>query len=151
MWFAEGHRPHPEPSHSEPMSLNRTRQEWLQSNPARGEALVDTGLSSAADCQKLHWSLGRDQQKEFSRLIARSVERDRALFESGDLEAEAKRITDLVTPVFKQAGLDPTTFGLTSETGSKQRTDLFNIHSPASKTKVIQSVRASEFGVIQAT
>lgn len=117
MWFAEGHRSESEPPHAEPMSLSRTRQDWLDSNPARGEALVDTGLSSAADCQKLHWSLGRDQQAEFSRLIARSVERDRALFESDGLEAEARRISDLVAPVLKEAGLDPTTFGLTPEAG----------------------------------
>jgi hypothetical protein len=87
-------------------------REWLESRPEPGEALVDTGLSSAADCEKLRWSLGDQQRAQFSELLARSVARDRELFKDGNLEAEAQRISDLVGPVLKAVGLDPTTFGV---------------------------------------
>jgi hypothetical protein len=87
-------------------------REWLQSRPEPGEALVDTGLSSAADCEKLRWPLGDQQRAQFSELIALSVARDRELFKHGNLEAEAQRISDLVGPVLKAAGLDPTMFGV---------------------------------------
>lgn len=112
MLFADGARHMPEQAAQEPTGGSSVYQEWIRSNPEPGEALVDTGLSSATDCQKLHWSLNPHQQEQFSSLIAEGVERDRKLYESGGLEAEAKRINDLVAPVLKAAGLDPTTFGV---------------------------------------
>jgi hypothetical protein len=110
MWFAEGRRSYSGPLQAEPAGQSEVQREWLQSGPEPGEALVDTGLSSAADCQKLRWSLGDRQRALFSRLIVQSVERDRALFERGGLEAEARRISSLVEPALKSAGRDTTTF-----------------------------------------
>ena len=112
MRFAEGRRSGPEPAQAVPATGSSTYQAWLESRPEPGEALVDTGLSSAADCAKLRWSLGAEQQAQFSRLLARSVARDRELFANGDLEAEASRINDLVAPVLKSVGLDPIAFGV---------------------------------------
>jgi hypothetical protein len=87
-------------------------KEWLNSDPPSGDAFVDTGLASAADCRKLQWSPDKAQQALLSRLMKSTVERDRALFESGDLEAEARRINDLAAQALKQAGLEPERFGV---------------------------------------
>lgn len=112
MLFANGGRPDHRPTQADSMDRSERYQEWVDSNPDIGEALVDTGLSSAADCQKLRWSLREDQQDQFGRLLARSVLRDRELSKHGGLEAEAKRINDLAGPVLKEAGLDPASFGV---------------------------------------
>jgi uncharacterized protein with von Willebrand factor type A (vWA) domain len=113
MLFADGARPDPgAAAQRDTMDRSERYHEWVSSNPATGEALVDTGLSSAADCQKLRWSLSEDQRDQFSRLLARSVMHDRGLSRPGGLEAEAKRINDLAGPVLKEAGLDPEAFGI---------------------------------------
>jgi len=112
MFFADGHRPDPRQVQAAPKGGSKTYLEWLESKPGTGEALVDTGLSSAADCQKLRWSLNQDQEDQFRRLMAKSVARDKELFRLGGLEAEAKRINDLAGSVLKEHGLDPASFGI---------------------------------------
>jgi hypothetical protein len=88
--------------------------EWLNSSPSPGEVLVDTGLSSAVDCRKLRQPL-RTDKGELDREIARmalAVEHMRELFESGDPEAEAERVNNLVAVALVSVGLDPERFGV---------------------------------------
>jgi hypothetical protein len=113
MFFAEGPRPAHTAAPTGSVGGSVAYQEWLQSKPVPGEAMVDTGLSSAADSQKLHWSLNSEEEAQFLQLIAKSVERDRELSRSaGGLEAEVKRINDVVGVVLRDAGLDPAAFGV---------------------------------------
>lgn len=114
MFSSDGVRPHPVSAQAGPMDRSERYQEWVKSNPATGEALVDTGLSSASDCQKLRWSLGEDQQNQFAELLARSVMHDRELFKTGRLEAEARRINDVARSELKAAGFDPAVFGVST-------------------------------------
>ncbi len=88
--------------------------EWLNSGPPPGEVLVDTGLASAEDCQKLRQPLSAskgDLDREIARMTL-AVERTKKLFETGDLEAEATRVNDLVAVALHSVGLDPERFGV---------------------------------------
>lgn len=100
----------PQPPHT---GATATYQTWLDSNPVYGEALVDTGLSSAADSRKLRWSLNPEERDIFGRLIAQSMERDVRLSREGDLEAEARRLTILARGALQAQGLNPIDFGFT--------------------------------------
>ncbi len=112
MWFFDGRRTAPDPPQTESTGGSPAYREWLKSNPEPGEAFVDTGLSSAADCQKLRWRQSEAQQELMGKLMAEAVARDELLFREGNPEAEAKRINDLVAPLLKGAGLDPERFGV---------------------------------------
>jgi hypothetical protein len=98
---------------------NDAHIEWLNSNPPPGEVLVDTGLASAADCQKLRPPVTADRG-ELEREIARMttlVERTKELFESGDVDAEAQRVNNAVAQTLKKVGLDPERFGVSLPEG----------------------------------
>ena len=135
MWFAEGYRSRSGPPQTEPAGRSDVQREWLQSNPEPGEALVDTGLSSAADCAKLRWTLGDRQRAQFSELIAQSVARDRELSRDGGLEAEAQRITTSSDQVLKAAGLDPTTFGIPMPEKLSARMSAHCLHPPTNRAE----------------
>jgi hypothetical protein len=85
---------------------------WLDSSPLPGEAFGDTGLASAADCQKLRWSPGSNEEALLSKLMQSAVLRNRHLLDSGSLEAEAARVNNLAADALISAGLDPTRFGI---------------------------------------
>lgn len=108
-----GHRGRRKPA-GEGQAGSPAFKEWLNSNPPSGDAFVDTGLASAADCRKLQWSPDKEQQALLSDLMERTVERDRVLFKSGNLEAEARRVNDLAAEALQQAGLEPEKFGVSS-------------------------------------
>jgi hypothetical protein len=97
--------------------------EWLRSPPEPGDAFVDTGLASAADCQKLRWSPDNKQRNLLSELMAKAVERDRKLFKSGNLEAEARRVNDLAAGGLQRAGLEPERFGVSTPEAMTEPSD----------------------------
>lgn len=88
--------------------------EWLQSDSPPGEAFGDTGLSSAADCRKLHWSPGKDEDALFDKLMEQAVRRDRNLSASDSTKTGEGQILNLAAAVLTQAGLDPMRFGVSS-------------------------------------
>jgi hypothetical protein len=96
--------------HEEPSDA---QVEWLNSDPPPGEVLVDTGMASAEDCQKLRHPLGAegDLEREIARMTM-AVERTKALFKTGDPAAEATRVNDMVADALNSVGLDPEKFGV---------------------------------------
>lgn len=94
---------------------------WLNSSPRPGEVLVDTGLSSAVDCQKLrNPSESGKGPEELDREIARMAMLMRRVREA-DVEVEGARINDLVARTLHRVGLNPERFGvsLPSDTASQ--------------------------------
>jgi hypothetical protein len=103
---------HGEPDGSRQPEGSPAYRAWLESSPTAGEAFGDTGLASAEDCYKLRWLPGRNEEDLLGRLIQSAVTRQRTLLNSGSLEAEAARVSDLAAGGLKQAGLDPARFGI---------------------------------------
>lgn len=101
--------------HAEPSDA---QIEWLNSDPPPGEVLVDTGMASAEDCQKLRYPSGArgDLDREIARMTM-AVERNRELFETGDPAAEATRVNNIVATALKSVGLDPERFGVSLPPG----------------------------------
>lgn len=102
--------------HEEPSDA---QVEWLNSDPPPGEVLVDTGLASAEDCQKLRHPLGTegDLEREIAHMEM-AVARTRELFETGDPAAEATRVNNVVAAALSSVGLDPERFGVSLPSAS---------------------------------
>lgn len=93
---------------------NDAHVEWLNSGPPPGEVLVDTGLASAVDCQKLRQPPKTDQgqlEREIARM-AMLMEHAKELFANGNAKAEAQRINNLVATALHSVGLSPERFGV---------------------------------------
>ena len=109
-----GYRRRESPDGSGHEGPNDAHIEWLNSKPEPGEVLVDTGLASAVDCQKLRPPAKADRgdlEREIARMTS-LVERTKELFESGNVDAEAERVNNLVAETLKKVGLDPERFGV---------------------------------------